>query len=77
MNEKPALALLDDLAGYALTCRRVNQREWMQGLAAKLSAVSLALGNTDTYRYDGRDFIVKVNIGVPSTSPVSKQEGGR
>jgi hypothetical protein len=53
-------SLLDEFAGYVLTCRRVNQQAWMKGLAERLTKVSAALGETDVYEYNG-DFIVKAN----------------
>ena len=51
---------LERLGGYALTCRRYNQREWMQGLAEALTELSATIGQNETYEYGG-DFIVKSN----------------
>jgi hypothetical protein len=64
--------LLADFGGYALTCRRVNRRDWMQGLAEWLTKVSAALGENHTYEFSG-DFIskAKAQSHEPSDSELS------
>jgi len=57
MSTKSAQTAIADLAGYALTCRKQNTDEWMEGLADALNDYADAMNANVKLRYDGRDMI--------------------
>lgn len=58
----------ESLIGYALTCRRINQASWMEGLCRKINAMAVALGDSDRVATHGNGLQVITPEDVHETS---------
>ena len=45
------------LAGYALSCRKSNTKEWMDGMVRCINEYAKAVDDTDRFEFNGHGFI--------------------
>ena len=44
---------VNQMVGYALTCRKNNTKEWMNGFAERLNKYFEDIGDDDRYKFNG------------------------